>query len=121
MRRLLPLALPVLLLLTACSSARVPPISRGEAQRDHIPREVRVVKVWDQVSNRLDGPVDPQISYYIEVDVLDGPEAGKPMTLPYDRWNTGKEPPSKGDRLMMSPADWVLRDPQTKGRPYGAR
>lgn len=110
-----------LILLAGCNSSRVPPIGRGEALRDRIPREVRVVKVWDQVDDRLDGPTDPQISHYIEVDVLDGPEVGKPMTLPYDRWNTGKEPPSRGDRLVMAPSDWVTRDPRTNGRPYGVR
>lgn len=120
-RRLTPFLLLGLVLLTGCSSARVSPIDRGQALRDRTPREVKVVKVWDQVNDRLDGPTDPQISHYIEVDVLDGPEAGKPMTLPYDRWNTGKEPPSRGDRLVVAPMDWVSRDPHTNGRPYGSR
>ena len=111
--------LMAVLLLAACGGARVPPTARSQAMLDREPREVKVVKVWDQISDRLEESADPHISHFIEVDVVSGPGAGKPMTLPYDQWNTGRVPPSAGDRLMMAPSDWVARDPRTPGRPYG--
>ncbi len=117
MRRLL--LLPVLLLAACGQHPRVDPFPRMAALRDREPREVKVVRVWDQVSDRIEEGADPHVSHWIEVDVLAGPGAGSPMTLPYDQWNTGKAPPAEGDRLMMCPAEWVSRDNRTPGRPYG--
>jgi hypothetical protein len=114
------LLLPVLFFgLCACNEARVAPTARAQALRDREPREVKVVRVWSQVGERLEQGADPHISHYIEVDVLAGPGAGKPLTLPYDQWNTGRPAPEVGERMMMAPADWVERDARTPGRPYG--
>ena len=119
MRALLPLLAVVAVVLAACQEARVPPTTRAQALRDREHREVKVVRVWDQVGERLEQGADAHVSHYIEVDVLAGPGVGKPLTLPYDQWNTGRPAPQVGDRLLMAPADWVLRDARTPGRPYG--
>ncbi len=109
----------VLVVLAACNDARVPPTARAAALHDRTVREVRVVKVWDQVSDRLDADGDPHVSHYIEVDVVSGPDAGKQFTLPFDTWNVGKPPPAVGAVLVMAPADWVQRDPRSQGRAFG--
>ena len=109
----------LLVILGGCREARAEPITRSAALHDRAVREVRVHKVWDQVDNRLVDSGDPQVSHYIEVDILSGPNAGHPATFPYDRWNTGTMPPVAGDRVLMTPADWVARQDRTPGRPYG--
>lgn len=105
--------------LVACSEPRVPPIPRGDALADRVIREVTVIKVWDQSTDRLGDAGDPHISHYIEVDVVSGAEKGTRMTLPYDEWNVGQAPPAKGRTLLIAPADWVQRSPTSQGRPFG--
>jgi hypothetical protein len=67
----------------------------------------------------MDNSGDPHVSHYVEVDIVSGKEKGTRMTLPYDEWNVGEAPPSKGTILMMAPADWVKRNPKSQGRPFG--
>jgi hypothetical protein len=112
--------LTLLVLLAACNDPRVPPISRSDALRDTTVRQVRVVKVWDQVSDRMEADGDPHISHYIEVDVVGGQDDGKKLTLPFDAWNAGIQPPEVGTVLTMCAADWVKPNPKGKtGRQFG--
>jgi hypothetical protein len=60
---------------------------------------------------------DENVSHIIEVEVLDGPDQGKVLALPYDEWNVGHRPPRAGERVVVSPSDWVRRDPASHGRP----
>lgn len=105
--------------LTGCDDPRVPPIARNEAISDRTPREVKIIKIWDQTGSRMGSGGDPHVSHYIEVDIVSGDEKGTPMTLPYDEWNVGEAPPAKGTTLMIAPADWVKRNPKSQGRPFG--
>lgn len=109
----------VLVGLTGCDDPRVPPLPRNEALSDRTVREVKIVKIWDQSGNRMDNAGDPHVSHYIEVDVISGDEKGTKLTLPYDEWNVGEAPPSKGTTLLVAPADWVKRNPKSQGRPFG--
>jgi hypothetical protein len=111
--------LVVLAALSSCGGPRVDPTSRTQALSDREPREMRVVKVWDQVAEGMDLDRDENVSHLIEVEVTDGPEKGRAMTLPYDEWNVGKRPPRAGDRVLIAPADWVKRSPTSSGRPFG--
>ena len=113
--------LAALVLLTACNNPRVPPIPRSEALRDTTVRQVRVVKVWDQVSDRMEADGDPHISHYIEVDVVGGQDDGKKLTLPFDAWNAGTPPPAVGTVITMAAADWVRPNAKGKtGRQFGS-
>ncbi len=103
--------------LVGCNSPRVAPTPRAKAIQDTEPREMRVVKVWDQVAEGMDVDRDENVSHLIEVEVLSGPHQGETMTLPYDEWNVGKKPPRAGDRVVVAPADWVKRDANSHGRP----
>jgi hypothetical protein len=116
-------AFTMVLLLAGCGNTpREPPTPRAVALNDHTPREMRVVKVWDMVEDAMDANRDENVSHLIEVDVLSGPDQGKHMTLPFDEWNVGHRPPAVGDRVVLAPADWVRRDPDTPGHPpFGGR
>lgn len=116
---LLTISLVVLAGLAGCDDPRVPPLARNEAINDRTPREVKIIKIWDQTDSRMNNGGDPHVSHYIEVDILSGDEKGTPMTLPYDEWNVGEAPPAKGTTLMIAPADWVKRNPKSQGRPFG--
>lgn len=120
MRPFAPLALCLLFLLTGCNEPRTPAISRSESLRDRAPLQVRVVKVWNQSTDRIESDNDPHVSHFIEVDVIAGERKGDKLTLPFDAWNVGREPPSRGTELVIAPADWVQRDPRSKGREFGA-
>jgi hypothetical protein len=116
------LLLPVLaLLIAACSHRefRTPALNRAQALARTDVLELRVVQVWNTVEDALDHDREPGIDYYIEVDVLTGRDAGKPMTLPYDSWNVGSGPPAVDSRVVVAPADWVKRAKDSKGRPFG--
>lgn len=105
--------------LSACGGPRVAPTRRSDALADARPREMRVIKVWDQLTDGTDESRDENVSHVIEVEVLSGEEQGKVMALPYDEWNVGRRPPAAGERVMSSPADWVRRNPDSRGRPFG--
>ena len=113
------LMLAVACLAGGCGGPRQPAISRVDALHDVKPREFKVIKVWDEVRDNMDTGRDPHISHVIEVEVLSGPDQGRQLTLPYDEWNVGKAPPTEGERVVIAPADWVKRDPDSKGRPFG--
>jgi hypothetical protein len=115
MRRLM--LLIVVLALGACGGPREKPTPRAEALRDTTPRELRVVKVWDQIEDSMDVDRDENVSHVIEVEVLSGPDQGKILALPYDEWNVGRRPPRAGERVVIAPADWVKRDVTGHGRP----
>jgi hypothetical protein len=107
----------VVLALSACGGPREKPMPRSEALQDATPREMRVVKVWDQVEDSMDLDRDENVSHVIECEVLSGPDQGKVLALPYDEWNVGHRPPRAGERVVVAPADWVRRDPNSHGRP----
>lgn len=115
-----PVAVLVVLLLAGCgTSFRAPAMPREEALNRGTPLHLVVVKVWSLASSGLDHDRDALITHWIECDVLDGSPTGRPITLPYDEWNTGRKAPEEGDRLTVAPADWVRRAKNTQGRPYG--
>ena len=116
---LLTVCLLVLVGLTGCDDPRVPPLPRNEALNDRTVREVKIIKIWDQTGKRMSNAGDPHVSHYIEVDVVSGDEKDTKLTLPFDEWNVGEAPPSKGTILVMAPADWVKRNPKSQGRPFG--
>lgn len=108
------------LVLAGCGpEMRTPPINRGQAASRTEVLEMKVVKVWDVVADALDHDREPGISHYIEVDVLSGSNAGKQLTLPYDEWNVGKQPPATDATVIAAPADWVRRGKDSRGKPFG--
>jgi len=112
----LTLLLSCLLLVSCGSNPRVEATPVATAAADRLPRPVRVVKVWDALSDgyRPEGGV--AISHYIEVDV-EGRDGGvTPGTWPYDEWAVGLKPPSVGSRLVVSPADWVRGEGHGRSR-----
>ena len=112
----LTLLLSCLLFVSCGSNPRVVATWVANAAADRLPRPVRVVKVWDALSDgyRPEGGV--AISHYIEVDV-ETPAGGKEaQTWPYDEWAVGLKPPSVGSRLVVSPADWVRGEGHGRSR-----
>lgn len=114
------LALCAILLISGCGGIRTrsQPISRSQALAMTEVVELRVVKVWDVVADSFDHDREPQVSHYIDVDVLSGPQGGGQWTLPYDEWNAGR-PPVAGATVTLAPADWVRRTNNSRGRPFG--
>ncbi len=115
-------ALPALLaalILTACGPApRVKPTTWEAAGADRTVRELLVVKVWDMVNEPLGDHRNMYVSHYVEVDVLNGPDKGRQLTLPYDSFRHGnKPPPSPGSKVVVSPSEWVSVDPRFKAGP----
>lgn len=109
-----------LLLLTGCGTqTRTQPLTRSQASARTDVLEMKIVKVWDVVSDALDHDREPGISHCIEVDVMSGSGAGKQLALPYDEWNVGKPPPAVDSTVVAAPADWVRRGKDTRGRPFG--
>ncbi len=97
---------------------RETPTTVSTAMSSTTPRVYRVIKVYDRVDDDIQAPDhDPAITKYIEVERLDGP--GGRELLPYDEWNTGRPPPEAGQRVVIAPADWVKRNPDSVGRPIG--
>ena len=122
MRLLLPL-LGLLVLFSGCSTSRdfrVPAYNRDQALVHTEPMELKIVKVWSVTGDALDHDRELGIDYYIEVDVVSGPQAGTKLSLPYDQWNVGKPPPTEGSIVVVAPSDWVKRAKDTKGRPFGS-
>ncbi len=120
MVRLLSLATPLALALclAGCgNAARTPPLNRGQALAQTEVLELKVIKVWNVVTDALDHDREPGISHYVEVDVLSGSSAGKQLTLPFDEWNVGKHPPAVGTTIVAAPSDWVKRAKDSRGRP----
>jgi hypothetical protein len=113
--------LAILVLVSGCGGgeARSRPLNRGQAAARTEVMELKVVKVWDVVSDALNHDREPGISHYIEVDVLSGSAAGTPLTLPFDEWNVGGRPPAEGTTVVVAPADWVRRAKDSRGRPFG--
>jgi hypothetical protein len=64
---------------------------------------------------------DNRVYYVIDVMVEDGPPGlkGEILSLPYDQYNTGAEPPKKGSELVIAPADWVKPNSGAKFKPLG--
>jgi hypothetical protein len=97
------------LLLAGCLQPRSAPLAWAVAGRDRVPRQVVVVKVWDALRERIEGHErDGRISHYVELDVLKPGEPPEPATWPYDEQSTGRAPPTAGDQLVVSPADFLL-------------
>ncbi len=104
---------PLLALLSGCSqSVRAEPLRRDQAQLDTTIRTLVVRYVWDQVDEPLDdAPREVFVSHYMDVDVVDGPDKGSAMTLPFDVRYAGRPVPKVGERLTAAPADFVPRNP----------
>lgn len=104
---LLLLAVLTLGLSTGCGGPRSPEVSRQQALSWHDPLEFRVLYVYDGMRHSR----DPHVSHLVEVEVLRGDSQrianGERMTLPYDEWQVGEEPPKVGTVLMTTPAQWV--------------
>ena len=114
-------ALALALLLAGCgNTARTPPLTKEQALSRTEVLEMRVVKVWDVVTDALDHDRDPAVTHIIEVDVLSGSQAGTPLALPFDTWNVGGPPPVAGTTVIAAPADWIKRSRNSKGSPFGA-
>jgi hypothetical protein len=116
------LALALVFILTACDSRNGPSpdctaYSRAQAIEQAEPLDLEVVKVWSVVADALEHGREPGISHRVEAVVKSGPRAGEQLDLPYDEWNVGRAPPSKGARLIAAPADWVKRGKDSNGRP----
>lgn len=112
-------ALTLCLCLAGCGlQARTPPLSSSQALGRTEVLEMRVVKVWDTVTDALDHDRDPSVSHIIEVDVLSGSSAGKQLALPYDKWNVGRPPPEEGSIVVAAPADWVKRSRNSRGSAF---
>lgn len=110
----------LLLALAGCGNqSRTPPLTRAQAAARTEVLEMKIVKVWDVVSDALDHDREPGISHCVEVDVISGSSAGKQLTLPYDEWNVGKPPPAVDSTVVAAPADWVRRGKDSRGRPFG--
>ncbi len=116
--------MPVLVLLaTALLSgcAREEPVtllSHDQAMQDDRPRQVHVLRITDQVEDGSGDNRDVDVSHWVKVRVLDGPGQGTLLLLPYDDWNVGRPPPRAGTDLVVAPADWVRRAPDSQGRPF---
>ena len=112
------LAAAVLATLAGCGGPRETATTVAQAMATTSPRVYKVIKVYDRVEDAISAPDhDPAITQYIEVQRLDGP--GGRELLPYDEWNTGRPPPEAGSRVVIAPADWVKRSPDSAGRPLG--
>lgn len=119
-RSLLVLAAILAVALVGCGQEfRTPALNRQQALSQTEVLEMKVVKVWNVVTDALDHDREPGIGYYVEVDVLSGSNAGAKLTLPYDDWNVGKPPPAVGTRVIAAPADWVKRGRHSKGAAFG--
>ncbi len=106
--------------LAGCEQPERPTvIDRPHALDDPVPRRMHVIKVYDQVYDATDAPRDINVSHQIKVRLLDGPDQGKLWLLPYDEWNVGKPPPKPGTDVVAAPSDWVRRDPNSTGVPFG--
>jgi hypothetical protein len=120
MVRLLP-ALALAVALAGCgNAARTTPLTKDQALSRTEVLEMKVVKVWDVVTDALDHDRDPSVSHVIEVDVLSGTLAGKQLALPFDKWNVGGAPPAEGTTVVAAPADWVKLSRNSKGSAFGA-
>jgi hypothetical protein len=115
-----PLAALAYCALAGCEPQERPTvIDRPHALDDPVPRRMHIIKVYDQVYDATDAPRDINVSHEIKVRVLDGPGEGKLWLLPYDEWNVGRPPPKAGLDVVAAPSDWVRRDPNSTGVPFG--
>ncbi len=107
------------LCLAGCGNqARTPPLTQAQALSRTEVLQMKIVKVWNVVTDALDHDRDPSIRYLIEVDVLSGSTAGQQLTLPYDDWNVGAPPPAEGSTVVAAPADWVKRSKNSRGSAF---
>ncbi len=113
LRPLLPLVCLLGLALAACGDLRTGVYEPTLARRDQRAMRIKIVSVHDNLGR--DWCADSRVSHVVEVDVLDGPAdlAGKPLTLPYDAFSQGRQPPEIGTEMVVAPADW-LKQPATQ-------
>lgn len=114
---------PALLLMTflscmfmsGCSPRpQYPVIPRDKALSLDAVMEMKVTKVFDGLIHSR----DPHVTHLVEVEILRGPTdiVGEHITLPYDRYNTGKKPPHAGSTVTLAPSSWLKRDRKNFGR-----
>lgn len=116
------LILFLLCLLTACQrTPRDPIISYEQAGQFTLPIHLRVLKIFETIRTPYIDKTG-SVSYLIEVEFLDGREAGKIVTFPFAAWEIGAPPAfNEGDSLTVAPASWVpgakkkMRDMQLPG------
>ena len=115
-------ALALALCLAGCgNTARTTPLTKEQALSRSEVMEMKVIKVWDVVTDALDHDRDPSVSHIIEVDVLSPPAvAGQQLALPFDKWNVGGAPPAAGTTVIAAPADWVKLSRNSRGSAFGA-
>ena len=76
--------------------------------------EMRILDIHDGLHHSR----EPHVTHLVSVEILDGPQSviGKRITLPYDSYNCGKEPPSPGTEVLIAPSSWLKRDFRSFGR-----
>jgi len=104
-----------LVILASCGKPREPIFNNSQAAAERRVLEVRIVAVFDAMTI----PQFTQASHLIEVTILGGaPEyQGMIITLPYDEWAVGRAPPIPGTQMSITPRQWLISDPGSKGRP----
>lgn len=116
------LVLSLLCLFTACQrTPREPIITYAQAGSYTLPIHFRVLKIFETVRTSYIDKTG-SVSYLIEVEYLDGRDAGKVVTFPFAAWEIGAPPAfNEGDTLTVAPASWVpgakkkMRDMQLPG------
>ncbi len=110
------LALALLVLaLTACGASRSPTLSYQRASIDDRLLTMRVLKV----TNAMDVPEPTSdTSHLIEVEIEAPIERhGERITLPYNEWMVGRQPPRRGEIVMATPKYWIRGDGTSRGKP----
>ncbi len=112
--RLSLLIIAFLFTLSSCGGPRYTVIPWSKALKLDALLEMEILVVHDGLHHSR----EPHVSHLLEVEILKGPDSliGQRITLPYDRYNTGKQPPGPGEVVYVAPSSWLKRDNKTFGR-----
>lgn len=113
MRSVVPILL-LMLFLSSCGGPRYTVIPWAKATKLEGRLEMQILDIYDGLHYSR----EPHVSHLVEVEIIDGPESliGQRICLPYDRYNTGTEPPSPGETVFVAPSSWLKRNPRNFGR-----